>query len=326
MYRKNFFPRIVFALLTAAVLLLPTAVSVHAEIGSAAELIASVNAIRSGYGNTPLVEDAILDSTALATAQTMAASKVCAHIGDASGRVAAAGYGSGAKVWATENIACGMMSVSELMSNYWADASHLLPMTDANYKNIGAGVAIADGWAYYVVHAAFTSGGASSGKSQALATLPPAAATQSNIINSVVTVTPQTNGSLVHIVQQGQALWSIAIAYGITVNQIVTLNGLNANTPMIYAGQKLTIRPAFTPTLSPTITPTQPPATYTPKPTRTPRLPTLTSTPLPTATSTPRPLIPGLNMPNKQVLGIGIIVACGLGLLAVLLSTLLGKK
>ena len=64
-----------------------------AQILAAGEIIDLVNTLRTGYGLPGLVVDSILNSTAYSTAATMAANGVCAHIGGARERIAAAGFG-----------------------------------------------------------------------------------------------------------------------------------------------------------------------------------------------------------------------------------------
>ncbi len=59
----------------------------------------------------------------------------------------------------------------------------------------------------------------------------------------LTTATPNPNGSIVHLVGYGQSLWSIAIAYGVKIDEIRTLNGLVPGSTDIYAGQKLVIHP-----------------------------------------------------------------------------------
>ena len=84
----------------------------------------------------------------------MAVTHQSTHIGNVSGRVAAAGYGGGSKVWATENIALGHYSIDEIMA-VWADEAHMYPVVIPAYCNMGAGVATSsDGWKYYVFQAA----------------------------------------------------------------------------------------------------------------------------------------------------------------------------
>ena len=127
---------------------------------SANELIIAMNTMRVSYGNPALVEDAIIDAVAQATAETMAANEMSWHIGNVSGRVAAAGYGGGSKVWATENFAVGYFTSIDQIMQVWADEAHMYPATNAAYCNIGAGVAVSpNGMTYWVLQAAYTEKG-----------------------------------------------------------------------------------------------------------------------------------------------------------------------
>jgi LysM repeat protein len=141
-------------------------------------------------------------------------------------------------------------------------------------------------------------------------------------ISPVVVSTPSENGAIYHIVQYGQTLEMIASAYGISIAELRSLNGLGEGVSDIYIGQTLTIRMAQPPTETPTLTPTTPP------PTRTPRsiTPIMTPTPFPTATTPPRSIIPeGVTIQRKAV-GI-ILLAIGItGLLVLGLNYWLSRK
>jgi LysM repeat protein len=323
MLRKQSFTFILAILVILPLVMLPRPVQA-AEIGSAADLIAAINAVRAAQGNPPLEVSNILMATAQATAETMAAGKFCSHIGNVSGRVAAAGYGSGAKVWATENISCGPKSVKDVVYTDWTDPDHMWPMTYAAYKHIGAGVADVNGYAYYVVQAAYTSGGSNNSSNPAKNSINQAGSTATpQLIIPVVTVTPQKDGSLIHEVQPGQTLWAIAIAYGVKIADLVKWNNLSPNSA-IYVRQKLVVAGTPTATLSPTITNTRRPITRTPTLTKTPRPPTGTPAPTLTPTPTTRPVlppIPALEAANRRWLGIGLIAACAAGLLFVLINS-----
>src|SRR3990172_3613299 len=91
---------------------------------SAFELILAMNTLRVSYGLPALVEDPIVDAVAQSTAATMAANNMSWHIGDVRGRIAAAGYGNGGTVWATENFAVGNMGLDEIMA-VLADPYHI---------------------------------------------------------------------------------------------------------------------------------------------------------------------------------------------------------
>src|SRR5574339_1098910 len=127
---------------------------------NAYDLILAMNTLRVSYGLPALIEDPIVNAVAQSTAATMAANNMSWHIGNVRGRIAAAGYGSGGTVWATENFAVysGGMGIDEIMA-VWADPDHMRPAVEAAYCNIGAGVAqTSDGRIYYVLQAAYVAG------------------------------------------------------------------------------------------------------------------------------------------------------------------------
>jgi LysM repeat protein len=102
----------------------------------------------------------------------------------------------------------------------------------------------------------------------------------------LLTATPNPDGSVVHEVQPGQALWSIAIAYGVTLQDLYSLNGLSEGA-VIRPGDKLVIIAAQpTPTPTQTLTPT---GTLPPTPTRRPTSTHQPATLTPTVTWTPAP-------------------------------------
>jgi LysM repeat protein len=215
---------------------------------SAYDLILAMNTLRLSYGLPALVEDPIINAVAQATAETMAANQMSWHIGDVSGRLAAAGYGGGAKVWATENFAVGDHTIDEIMV-IWSDASHMIPAVNPAYCNVGAGVArSSNGRTYYVLQAAYTashacgeyrppdglpslSGGNQSSGSNAGV---------SQVIVPVKKAAPDKDGRVFHVVEAGQSFWAIAIAYNITIKDLETWNNLSKDS-VLKVGQKLFI-------------------------------------------------------------------------------------
>ena len=79
-------------------------------------------------------------------------------------------------------------------------------------------------------------GGISGFIQDATATIDPA-------ILTIITATPQNDGSVIHTVADGQSLWGIALAYGVFIGDIQNLNGLDADNSIIQNGQKLMIFP-----------------------------------------------------------------------------------
>jgi hypothetical protein len=86
------------------------------------------------------------------------------------------------------------------------------------------------------------------------------------IFQPVITATPRPDGSIVHVVQEGQTLWTIAAVYGLDLAQLLSLNGL-AEDSFVHPGDEVIVRPAATATPtdapSPTVAPSAPPPTAT---------------------------------------------------------------
>jgi LysM repeat protein/uncharacterized protein YkwD len=205
------------------------------------ELIAAMNALRVANGHPALIEDPIIDAVAQSTAEIMAASQMSSHIGDVRGRLAAAGYGGGATVWATENFAVGNMSIDEIMV-VWSDSAHMLPAVVAAYCNVGAGVArSSNGMYYYILQAAYTSARACGEYTSPAGSSPPSGPSPvSQLIIPVKVATPDVDGKIYHVVEAGQSLWAIAIAYHITIHDLEVWNNISRETSL-QIGQRLFI-------------------------------------------------------------------------------------
>ena len=302
----------------------------RAQAGTAADLIRAVNELRASLGAAPLQANNALNAAAQAHAEYLASLGYLTHTGLGGSRpldrAIAAGYGgqAGGTVLVAENLAVGRDLAPEYAVNtVWADEEQRNNLTNARYTDVGAGVAVVDGMVYYVVNVGYVAIPVTASPTPTdPATIGPAthtpAASQTN--------TPQPDGSIIHEVQPGESLWSIAIAYNIKIEDIRQYNGLGSS-DIVWAGQKLFVAPTYTPTPIPTVTDTPVPPTATPRPTLTPRPPTLAPSPTvapPTPTPTRQPLLPGLAPGSdiRRYLGIGMIIICGLGLVILLLNGL----
>ncbi|UCF28162.1 MAG: LysM peptidoglycan-binding domain-containing protein [Chloroflexota bacterium] len=212
---------------------------------SRSDLILAMNTLRVSRGLPRLIEDPIINAVAQATAETMAANNMSWHIGDVRGRIQAAGYGGGGKVWATENFAVGWNSSIDEIMQAWADPEHMRPAVNPAYCHVGAGIAeAADGRVYYILQAAYTSNKAcgeykpAPGDDPGGGEIPNPPVSQ--IIIPVKIATPDTDGRIFHTVQSGQSFWSIAIAYQITINDLEIWNNLSRENGLVV-GQELFI-------------------------------------------------------------------------------------
>ena len=259
-----------------------------AQAGDPYSLIDTINQLRATNGLAPLEAHPALMAAAQGHSEYQASIGQVTHTGQGgsrpSDRAAAAGYGGGAAFSLSENIAGGMDMAPWQAVNIWqGDAPHLQTMLGANYTHIGAGVAVADEVVYYTIDV-----GNITGEPNANPTAIPGAGTPSATpgptrtpaapgdtpppTHAVQAATPDADGAIIHIVQPGETLITIAEAYGIPLSELLGLNGLNSES-VIYPEDKLIIRPANTPTPTdlPSVTPSAT-ATITPtrRPTRTP--------------------------------------------------------
>jgi Cysteine-rich secretory protein family/LysM domain len=306
----------------------------NAQAGDPYALIDAVNNLRSANGLPALQVDGILMAIAQGHSDYQAAIGVVTHTG-AGGtrprdRAAAAGYGGGATFFISENIGGGTyLTVEEVISWWMGDDPHIQTMLGANYRDIGAGVATAGDFVYYTIDVAYVAGGNYSPPGAGTPIAIPTGGPTAIPIYQLQTAVPNEDGSIVHIVRYGQTLIGIAIAYGVTVNEIKELNYLTSD--VIYEGDKLTIQRAGTPapTASPTAssTPTRA-ATATRNPTRTP-----TRTPVPTTTSEATPAsVAGVETAgaNPDMVGnillVAIVSLAGGGIILMIVGSFLKRR
>ena len=251
------------------------------------EIITEVNALREIQNLPSFQVNPILMSIAQSQADFIASTGVFTHF-NASGarpfqRAISAGY-SVAGVLAvgglfSENLLSGSnISAIQVVGIWRDDFDQLNIMISPDLKDVGLGIASANGFTYYVLDA---------GASTAESIIDPTAGTAGVVhstpgtqIASIITSTPLENGEVYHEVQPKEALWSIAIAYNTSVEQIKLLNALA--TDEILAGQRLLIKKPVgsTVTAAPVVTATFGITTSTPTRPITPTI-TFTSTPLP---------------------------------------------
>jgi len=253
--RVNFWGRLI--LLWLAVWLFLLFGSIGARPGYAApamnvyDLIAAVNQLRAANNLPPYEVNGSLMAAAQAHSEYQASIGQITHTGaggtHAKDRAIAAGYGGGATVSVSENIAGGSsLTIQGAVLMWQGDALHLNTMLGASYTHVGAGIAKAGGLTYYTLDVGYIAGSPGSGSTSAArvdtsANAQPIATVVA--FNPVMISTPQEDGSIVHIVRSGQSLWSIAATYEIELQELLALNNL-APGAWIFPGDKLIIQPA----------------------------------------------------------------------------------
>ena len=193
----------------------------------------------------------------------------------------------------SENFNVGIeMNVQKAVEMWLIDEPHTNTMLSPDRSDIGAAVAFQeDEWGqmvyYYVIETALqTSSGQQQYDARAILTSIPQTqsatygdATQAaqallvpQYIVPVSVGTARPDGDVIHEVKNGQSMWSIAIAYGVKIEQIKRLNNLSSTD--LYSGQKLLVQKGAT---QPVPTSTEF-ATLTPRNTHVSPSPTVTPT------------------------------------------------
>jgi uncharacterized protein YkwD/LysM repeat protein len=318
---SKLFLRLTFVLiLVSAPLASISATSASSPHSSTAyELIDAVNALRATRGLAPYQSNSILMGIAQAQAEYMAAIGVSNTHMDAQGlrpyqRALAAGYlvagdlSNGSPGWFSENVTGGSeLSAQDAVNQWMGDAAHQGTMLSDVFRDVGTGVAIIGNTYYYCLDTGLSTGGTP------VVYTPPAPLHP--VTPTIVPNTPNADGSILHIVQVGDTLGSLSLAYKVPLEDILKLNNLTLKST-IYVNQKIIIRQTYTPTPTlPTSTPTIPP----------------TSTPLPSSTSTstatriPPTPTPSPGLPLSAAGGAVTTIAVSALVLAGLIA-LLGRK
>lgn len=243
----------VLLMLALCILLKPA--PTQAQVSTAVDLANQVNALRAQYGLAPYQLNSALMSAAQSHSEWEAATGTISHTGQGgttpTDRAIAAGYGERSNIRVSENIYAGTNATSETALNWWINSPiHFRGLTSPNYSEIGVGVVVTDGLNYYTLVfgdklsnprpapqpevAEDSDGGA------------PAAAPQPLPVFEVVAVEVaevNEDGSLIHLVQPGQNVWDIAVAYDVAPSEIQALNRLDQEAS-ISPGDELVIIPA----------------------------------------------------------------------------------
>jgi LysM repeat protein len=286
------------------------AASIQQEGGapSTGELIEAVNNLRLANGLNALNAHPILMQVAQAQADALAATGGSIGHNRPSGlsieeQLILLGYPLSGDLslggYRSENWAAGRpgSTANDIVQLWLGDAPHTNTMLAEYRSDIGAGVTIgAEGQIYFVIDTALQTNSGQQQSSAGLmltgvpmtqtallgdATQAALSLSVNQIVIPVSRSTARPDGDVIHEVQNGQSLWSIAIAYEVKIAQIQSFNHLSDTT--IYNGQKLLVQKDAT----------QPPAKSETRETMTPtapQLPTLTQrTATPTLTMTAHP-------------------------------------
>jgi LysM repeat protein len=217
---------LLFLMLLAVWLSLPIATSAQSETPH--DLVNAVNSLRANHGLAPYRIDPLLMAYAQEHAEYIAALQTGTHL-----------HSDGTlpqDIGLQENVAggdAGLVTVTIVVNEIWVDWGHRHILVDYPTGEIGAGMAASEnGQVYYTVSIR-------PGEQAATATRESGT---SVTLTPLATSVPSEDGSIFHIVHNGETLWGIAQSYGVTVDEIQRLNGIADGSTLIHPGQQLLIQ------------------------------------------------------------------------------------
>jgi len=236
----------------------PAAAAPPAQSTDPYYLISLVNAVRAEYGLPPYQINGQLMAAAQAHSEWAASVGTHSHTGlggsTPTDHAIAAGYGGGQPVRVSENIYWGTLANADVAVNWWRNSPiHFSGMTSTTYVDIGAGVAVGPAGTFLTVKFGVVGSGSSAGSGSGARSgsgtgqsAPPAQGVKPlpvYVFEPVEVAEPREDGSVVHVVGEGQNLWYIAEAYEVAVSEIMALNRLTEDS-IIHPGDELIIVPA----------------------------------------------------------------------------------
>lgn len=232
-------PRFVVGLLLLGfVALIPVAGAAPAsQGGSASEILNLVNQLRAEHGLPPYQYNATLAAAAQNHANWMANTVTYSHTQDNGStpqtRANAAGYNG----FVTEIIVGGSNMTPQQGLIWWRNSSlHYSNMVSSRYFEAGAAFATNGSQNMYVIVIGRPSNSPVPPASSASDPLPGAL-----MVTPIRLAQPREDGSIVHRVAAGQALWQIAAHYEIELGQLLLINSIDED-HIIQPGDELYIR------------------------------------------------------------------------------------
>jgi uncharacterized protein YkwD/LysM repeat protein len=231
-------------------------------ITTPSELIDVVNGLRLSHGLAPLAVHSVLMQSAQSQADYMAATGNVTHARPGgityTQQLLSLGFPLAGDLslggFRAENIisSSGPLEWNGVPGG-WQDAEHMNTMLSQNLSHVGAGISQVSGRYYYALDCAMSTGTGqmqeNAGAIIGVVAGTEVAAGDAAISQFMVPITRSTagpDGNVIHKVQYGQTLWSIAIDYGTTIKSIKALNNLGES-ELVYQGQELIVLIGATP-------------------------------------------------------------------------------
>lgn len=222
-----------------------------AQSGPAAEIFQLINNFRASQGLPPFQYNGALAAAAQSHATWMAANVIYSHTGAGGSsplsRTTSAGYSG----YVVENIVGGWHMSPRQGLIWWQNSPvHYNTLVTSSYPQAGVGFASNGTENMYVLVVGrppgpYENAGPPVGNASSAAPL---------IITPITLAEPREDGSIVHVMQQGQALWTIAAYYDVDLDYLYLINGLTEDA-VLHPGDEVTVRLADGQEPPPTPTP-----------------------------------------------------------------------
>ncbi|MGB3712875.1 MAG: LysM peptidoglycan-binding domain-containing protein [Candidatus Promineifilaceae bacterium] len=208
-----------------------------AQADPASEMLQIINDYRASLGLPPFQYNGALAAAAQRHANWMAANVIYSHTGEGGStplsRATAAGYVGNV----VENIVGGT-SLSPNQGLIWWQNSpiHLNALISTRYYEAGTGFATNGTQNMYVLVVGRQSGGSPPSSNSSSDT-----ATQPLIVIPIELAEPREDGSIVHEIQQGQAMWTIAAYYDVKLDYLYLINNFSVD-DILHPGDEVAVR------------------------------------------------------------------------------------
>ncbi len=223
--------------------------SAAAQSDTAYQVIQLVNGFRAGYGLPPFQVNSALMASAQNQANYMAANTIfSSHIGAGGSTPQSRANAAGYIGYVSENIVGGTGMTPNQGLVWWENSPvHYNTLVTSRYIEAGTGYATNGSENFYVLVVGRPSDA------------PPVNTSSDNspeplFITPIELAEPGEDGSIVHIVQEGQALWSLAAYYNVNIADLRLYNNLSENA-FLHPGDRVIIQLAEGQEPPPTPTP-----------------------------------------------------------------------
>jgi len=248
--KKRIFSVMFFAVVALLMVLPASGAQTSTEEQTAMEIAALINQYRVKNGLYDYLYNTTLADVAQKHTDYQVSIGESTHYGEghttSKDRVEASGYGAGEYIFTSEMIYSGSFATPEAAFEWWQNSPiHNGIMLSEEFDEFGVGVRITDDKKYYTVDVARIKGVTSPGVGS------PPVEPVADVVIPVTAAVPNQDGSIVHVVEAGQTLQQIATAYAVSLDTLLSNNGLTADAAL-SPGQNVVVKMAVSEVAAPT--------------------------------------------------------------------------